>query len=272
MLNINQDEVMEERVFSDRFLLYMDILGTEQLTELEQQKVLMDVIKQFSARQNEEKIDFHVASDNIPVVDGMSPTISSFSDHILLSYTSSGVYPLGDSCANVVLMHLINYAAFIHQLALEKGMLMRGAITKGSLCHQKDCVLGKALNEAVKLEEKTAIYPRVILSNEVVISYKDKKNYISSSSVKRDFDGLYFINYLSDPYCMPIIEKKSAPFFLKVREFINKNMSLYISDIHKLAKWQWLANKFDEALDLYRQKFDYLGVELQDVSKFNLIS
>lgn len=51
------------------------------------------------------------------------------------------------------LQSLFHIAIQIHAFALERGLLIRGAITKGSLPHEGNVILGKALNKAVFLEE-----------------------------------------------------------------------------------------------------------------------
>lgn len=55
---------------------------------------------------------------------------------------------------------------FVHQAA-NNGYLIREAITEGAFFHNDIIVYGKALVEAVKMEEKFAIYPRVIVKKEI---------------------------------------------------------------------------------------------------------
>src|SRR5580658_7830841 len=52
--------------------------------------------------------------------------------------------------------------------ALRLGFLIRGAATIGKLYHSQGVVFGEALIEAVQLEKRTAVYPRVILSAAVM--------------------------------------------------------------------------------------------------------
>ncbi len=83
--------------------------------------------------------------------------------------------------------------------ALENGWLLRGAMTKGQLYFDDMLVWGKALVKAHWMEEKIAIYPRVIIDDELV---KDIQNVYSSQkgakiiAIKQDADGCYFLNYL----------------------------------------------------------------------------
>jgi hypothetical protein len=51
-------------------------------------------------------------------------------------------------------------------LGLMYGCLIRGAITVGSIVHNKHVVFGPALNRAYELEKRDAIFPRIILDPE----------------------------------------------------------------------------------------------------------
>lgn len=57
---------------------------------------------------------------------------------------------------------------FVYQ-AVDYGYLIRGAITEGDFFHNDIIVYGKALVEAVEMEEKYAIYPRVIVQKEIAL-------------------------------------------------------------------------------------------------------
>lgn len=74
------------------------------------------------------------------------------------------------------------------------GWLVRGGITIGDFYIDDTIVWGPALLRAYELEDKIAIYPRIIL-DEIVT------NVLSSSTIKNDFvrvdkDGCRFLNYM----------------------------------------------------------------------------
>ncbi|PDZ55088.1 hypothetical protein CON15_23105 [Bacillus cereus] len=46
---------------------------------------------------------------------------------------------------------------------MRKGILMRGGLAVGLLCHNDNIVYGPAMVEAYELESKLAIYPRVVV-------------------------------------------------------------------------------------------------------------
>lgn len=87
--------------------------------------------------------------------------VKIFSDNILLALPTSD----GDREQKIEkLINLVNN--FVHQAA-DNGYLIRGAITEGDFFHNNIIVYGKALIEVVKMEEKDAIHPRVIVKKEI---------------------------------------------------------------------------------------------------------
>lgn len=88
--------------------------------------------------------------------------VKIFSDNILLALPTA----YGDREQKIEkLINLVNN--FVHQAA-DNGYLIRGAITEGDFFYNDIIVYGKALVDAVKMEEKFAIYPRIIVKKEVV--------------------------------------------------------------------------------------------------------
>ena len=88
--------------------------------------------------------------------------VKIFSDNILLAL------PTAYSDREQKIEKLINLVNnFVHQAA-DNGYLIRGAITEGDFFYNDIIVYGKALVDAVKMEEKFAIYPRIIVKKEVV--------------------------------------------------------------------------------------------------------
>ncbi len=87
--------------------------------------------------------------------------VKIFSDNILVALPTDH----GERVQKIE--KLINLVSnFVHQAA-DNDYLIRGAITEGDFFHNDIIVYGKALVEAVGMEEKYAIYPRVIVKKEI---------------------------------------------------------------------------------------------------------
>lgn len=83
-------------------------------------------------------------------------------------------------------------------------ILSRGAIVKGQIYHNDDVLFGKGFVKAYYLQEETAKYPRIIIDNEVIESYKafDEagQRYLDIFLIKDDYDGMYVSDYLFEFY------------------------------------------------------------------------
>ena len=107
-----------------------------------------------------------------------------FSDNILLAVEIED----NNNQTEEKISSLLNLTANVVLETLRHGFLMRGAITIGDFFQNDILVYGKALVDAVEMEEKTAIYPRVIATDEV---QQIAPQYFTESS-----DGLHTFNYL----------------------------------------------------------------------------
>ena len=87
--------------------------------------------------------------------------VKIFSDNILLTIPTDN-----DNREQNIEKIIGRVNNIIHEVA-DYGYLMRGAITEGDFFHNDIIVYGKALIEAVKMEEKDAIHPRVIVKKEI---------------------------------------------------------------------------------------------------------
>lgn len=84
------------------------------------------------------------------------------------------------------------------------GWLLRGGITIGYAYIDEVMVWGEALVEAYNLENHLAVFPRVAF-DETTARYLMKRKELSPF-VSQDFDGVFYLNYLSNwMYCGEIL-------------------------------------------------------------------
>lgn len=107
--------------------------------------------------------------------------VQAFSDCILISANDNA---LG-------LVAVTAMSALTYRILFSHGFYARGAITKDLLTHNENIVFGKALVRAYSLEQKVAIYPRIVLSKEI---YDDLSNKKPAIPKKIDFDGQPFLD------------------------------------------------------------------------------
>lgn len=178
-----------------------------------------------------------------------------FSDSVVISYDDK------KDVGNAFNL-LLEVSAIQFELML-MGYATRGGITFGGLYHKNNVVFGPAMNYAYFLESEKAVFPRIIVSSEFLEYAKENESPQNSkkeeikfiySLLKKDSDGYYFVDYLSEygfadsyeenVYCLKII-----------KEFILQGLKK--TDDRVKAKYIWLKNYYnsivkeqDEIIDL----------------------
>lgn len=241
--------------YEDRFCLFLDILGFKSHVD-ETVKESTDGGRNMTFRRLLSvlnKISMQVGyRSGIADANGTmrlsSRQVTQFSDSVIISYRQDERGGVADILYDVLNLQL----NLIHA-----GILVRGAIVAGKLHHDEKTVFGPALNDAVELE-KLAMYPRVVLDNEVLDlaglkrpSYQIRKPYTSrtiSSLITQDLDGLFYLDYFAvhpDDFNEQWDEMRD--YLLELRKVI-KNMSVRKMATIKL-KHSWMRQKYNAVIE-----------------------
>ncbi|QKE10617.1 hypothetical protein [Bacillus cereus] len=230
--------------YEERFIAFIDILGfkehiSQTLTNSTHFKKVRNVLN-FISKLKYDNDGGVLAQKEI------GREITVFSDSIVISYPislpSAGFYLLLD----VIHLQLEMMGA---------GILMRGGITIGPLCHEDNIVYGPAMIKAYELENQYAIYPRVIVDKEAIKSAileghhppKEELEYIKKL-IKKDIDEHYFVDFMSQ---WQEIEYEHDYFTAldTIKVVIVQALSDYIQVPNVLQKYTWLKNYYNNVLD-----------------------
>lgn len=236
--------------YEQTFTAYVDFLGfseaSRELDDKAREEVLQLLRRLVSLRSEfQAAID---ANDDGSRRWSIKPAISTFSDHIVISYgleTLREVSPEKDEkmIAIVITSQFGRLASTIAAAALRLGFLIRGAATIGKLYHSEGVVFGEALVEVTQLEAHTAIYPRIVLSPALT----RRPDWTTEGlHVSRDDDGIRSIDYI-----IPMLYRKSLPgangnadakaWF----EEVTKVISSKLAELERDGKLKELANQMD---------------------------
>lgn len=170
-------------------ICYFDILGYKQMLDQVGDNVfihyivaVIDTVKQILNDGGIISFEYHIFSDNVIIF----------------------VPVYKDECGNITTI-----AEFIRCMSLLQRNLMgqysifiRGCITLGDLFYGGDFIYGSGLIKAYNLEDRIAIYPRIILDEECVDMCCSENQsfwqFVCKSYVKKDIDGHYYLSYLDD--------------------------------------------------------------------------
>lgn len=154
--------------YENRVVAFVDILGFKDILARTVDKDNKDiepqiekVIDAYNSIRDLFKLD-EANSNNDPVLNKFkvkSKIVTTFSDSIVISFLQEEpaeiFYTLYD--LQWMIMRLIH-----------RGILCRGALTYGKMIHTDEFLFGPALVEAYEMEGKAALYPRIIVSEELI--------------------------------------------------------------------------------------------------------
>jgi hypothetical protein len=248
----------EGPIFTDHCVVFMDFLGFTNILRNGDAKMaaLLKVLKALRASNSHFQITSHAISDHYGSVE-LRAAISAFSDHVVISCPLQRMYidkGLNENTIPYMIMdHARRFIAEIAAVAFTLGLLVRGGITVGKLYHHEGVVFGQALVDAYRLESAVAVYPRVVVSSEMAGTPAWRTE--DRRMVKRDFDGVYHLDYLH-----PLIMSFSPgginwiTGLSKRMEIVQEEIQKTIADLQskgllkEAAKWGWFGNRIAESM------------------------
>ena len=137
---------------------------------------------------------------------------------------------------------------------MEEGILIRGAITIGNLYPPSGVILGKGMIEAYQLELKSAVYPRIILSQTLIkelnypsLAKRDRYGY--NQYLQRYEDGclgfhqmIYYVVIKSWDKMTPVILKDNLD---KIRSVIIQGLDSNFEHRDVFEKFKWLKGEYN---------------------------
>jgi len=231
--------------YKTSFLAYVDVLGWKRIVEQIGTDFdrLDDILRVYSTLAS------HAGEDSwIRTLGAEMPALSPphhlvASDTIILSVPDDGhalfslVLRCGKICADL----------------LRLGFLTRGAIVRGKLYHQGQVIFGEALTAAYLQEQRSARYPRVLVSPEVIARLEDggplkgpwaKSTY--GNWFRRDQDGFCRLNLFANLF-IPSDETR-ASHFADAQETIVRALVEHVPGSEEFAKAHWLAEIYNSEL------------------------
>lgn len=239
--------------YEERLCLFLDILGFKQHVEESAKdelkgpgsSMLPFTVSRIHYALSAISRAMNFGAEDLTLSPQTSRQVTQFSDSIVVSYK------LDEKSAVFGML----YDIYLLQIELiQHGILIRGAIAAGKLFHDQSLVFGPALVEAAELE-KMALYPRVILSQEIIDLGKSRhaKHHSSNdeeksimSLLKQDLDGMFYIDYFGvSPDEFNDDWDDLYNHLIELRELIRKLSYLTRNPSLKL-KHSWMRQKFNE--------------------------
>lgn len=249
----------EEPRFALCAVLFLDLLGTASVRD---SAAMLDRLKR-TKRAVEQARELTPTDEN---GHGLW-NATWFSDNLALYYAVSG--PVFDSQA---LGFLITDVGWLQLAFMSEALVGRGGIAFGDFYADRNFIHGPALDRAVELEKRSAIFPRVVLDDAAfsVAQASLTGEYFSGlqapwrRQLLVDDKGIAFVDYLAT--LNDYDSEEPAEWLGDLthhRNFIVRSIEEASHDEHVLAKYLWLAAYHNDFLHRYA---GFLGDLVDDLT------
>ena len=234
---VNQNIDSYNRKTDEYIVAYIDLLGvTNRINSKDNQLAMNKLYNLYTFSVNLTK--------EIQIKENKNIQFKIFSDNIILAKKLSTEKSQRSRDMHILLM----CAGHFQELSTSDsiGWLLRGGISIGQLFIDDVMVWGEALLKSYYLEDKIANYPRIIIDQNTINEIM--QNNVLNKYLRKDFDNLYFLNFLNDcHFCGERLMKG----FQIMQEEIGKNM-----DEKTYQKLSWHMNFVNAELDRKNEKKD----------------
>lgn len=186
---------MEQGGYKNYYIAFLDVLGFKNLVNNKENscKKILDIYENFKNPVT----GLYIGEEN----ESPQP-VDSIKDVNIKVMSDSICFYIDASVPNALLCLLACCGSFqCKLLSLSPPILIRGAITVGEMYAEGDTTFGPALTEAYLMEEKSAKYPRIIITKQLVDQGASRlPDYVVKGIYDvflfRDDDGFYSVNFL----------------------------------------------------------------------------
>lgn len=248
--------------YYDRAVAFLDVLGFKQ-------KLIAFEIEAIESGQD---ADFDVEEDSttsfysakaedfiktftsaVSLLDESKFRYYLFSDNICIT-------SIAKTTSNDLMELLTVIATLFYEFAI-KGFFLRGGIDYGKFIDLDSIAIGVPLANAYEIENKKAVYPRILLSNEFIKQFEYynsreeaafKSEYVDSL-IKQSCE-LKFLNVFVQVFKVGDREE----FFSTLRHSIETNLLENGNSERIYLKFKWLADQFNNFIDDYTDYLAYI--------------
>jgi len=128
---------------------------------------------------------------------------------------------------------------------LKLGFLCRGGVCRGSLYVGEEIVVGQGLATAYWMEQKLAVYPRIVLAPELVGDLRDRFADIDHpASITQDHDGVWHVDVFRALASQQMSRNGLHELRNRLGDELEQSSRGHRLDV--LAKWLWFARRWND--------------------------
>mgnify|MGYP007101861098 CR=1 FL=1 len=212
---------------------FLDLLGTSEAIKNDEHDANLNSINKIL------QAAFDICADTSTYSEPIS--IKAFSDNIVFSIE------LPDEIDEQMRMkrvhNILEACACFQMAAFSLGISTRGGITVGAFFTNDIFVWGKGLIRAYTLENKIAIFPRIVLDSNVVSLLPERDDNGNKYLAATDSDGIVFLDYLS---FIPIRNRNE--YIKRALQETNHIIECIDHDERAVQKIKWISYYLEKSL------------------------
>jgi hypothetical protein len=247
-------------VYRRSVFTFIDILGFRQIAEKGKPEDIKELLETL---QREAKPDDKIADD-------LEMSFLTFSDSTVrvvpLDSKSNKKFPGG------ILWQELLSLVFLQSRMVRQGCFIRGGLTVDDIYIDNGMVFGPAIIKAYTLESEFAVYPRIVVDPAVFPLFEKEpllKHHDTDTEweylqkvIRRDSDGLYFVDYISGILTEFDEEGMEFEFLATHKEIVLENAAAHKGLNKVAAKYLWLANYHNTVvLEISPKEFKNYGLD-----------
>lgn len=261
---------LDDIMLSKEYCLFIDVLGYREIVRGAEDKQAVFRSMHKALRAARETLD--------PAVGWNLLKVKSFSDNTVIS--------LKYAPGSMGLVSLLEFSCNYQAALIDHGMVCRGGGSLGDFYLDDDMIYGAALIEAYEIESKKAVYPLIMLSNDIMNCLSQEVGFQAQSiwSCKpQDWyfvqvNGNSYLNYLKAAF-KPTKDYNDDFYFWFDYRFIAKHKVLIEENLRKYervgsvhSKYVFLAEYHNYFLSFCRSEWGYCDELLVDCpGKFSFL-
>lgn len=236
-----KDLETREKKFDDYIIAYIDFLGIKEKMKKDSSFESLQILKFLLS--GTKKTAGYISDINI--INDFD--IKIFSDNIVIAQK------VNEEKLNEQIISMVNLIGAIqfHSL-MQFDFWLRGGITIGELFIDNSVVWGTGLIEAYNIENDLANYPRVIIADKLLRRFEDceKKTLNLFALIKKDFDGLWYVDF--------ILATPNLKMIPTISEFLGEKVILYSNEPDRVKqKINWMITYFNSYCHKFRDRGNY---------------
>jgi hypothetical protein len=151
-------------------------------------------------------------------------------------------------------MELMMLAGIQCELTASYGILLRGGLSMGECYEDDEFIFGPALVHSYELEEKTAVFPRIVISQSLVDMASKEIATVWPLVIRRGEDAAFYVDYLyagcrTTPGGFMSTGFKSASALIKAHQLLIADKLAHIKEERARQKVLWTALYHNAVID-----------------------